>query len=832
MIFPFCSLFSQNKNESEKFLLKRINKIKRHYNDSKYNIRKRNEVINELILYLDRKEKNRVSLKDYCESVNFIVNKLEKNPRRNYKTILSKFKQDASENFYQLNLALFSNIHSDSIHRMSAQWNDMQQLISQNKVSNYRNYHSMELGNWIETDLHNEENLSNIYSKIFKYYFLKLQNSQNIDQQNQIEMECLSLFPKINQINFKEYRTIPLIVSGWDNNASWSNGNIKLFRVNFLNEYLNNDIHYNYLAKDKDLNKQITSGKLKGENTNYLELLRLQMAVRYHGSIQYEASYKWENNKKIFDYIKTNPSSMGKEGNDSSSYVKFNAETNIIQKDLVEQSWKAYRAREDAKNRLVKIDSSYIHKKSYECFDDEKWKSIQDVSLKFLKDTIESNQLQQLLLWSSTNYKIKSDRFFLINNVLTETFTFKNGRLKDTIHIVKDENYSYEIILNELDNTKDITEFSPIQINYFDKGQLWLSDFTRFSNSNRTNIIQAYSYDFMDGKNISLENLEKKISESKELISEKKYDKAIDLLNSASNNFPKSINQNIELARLIIEATDKFNLCEQVLDQKWNEIYGLMENKEFSKALLILTEARDNKLLSTNRFNVLFDQKITEVNQLIKDELVKIAELDNKIKEGKTLLKNKEYWNAKVLFENARKQNQFSDTLKQNKELDLLIVSANDKYKKDLDLKIQKQKIEDQKRAVAAKKNQSGSNKNIQSNSNQIYTPAYEPSTEIKEKSRKKCSPCYGSGLCSECGKAQEDGYFNRNHDYVKIREIRMGMVICEMCHGEGEFMDTGECRSCKSTGWVFCNKCNYGGRTNENNIGRCRNCNGTGYKD
>ena len=175
-------------------------------------------------------------------------------------------------------------------------------------------------------------------------------------------------------------------------------------------------------------------------------------------------------------------------------------------------------------------------------------------------------------------------------------------------------------------------------------------------------IIQAYSYDFMDGKNISLENLEKKILESKELISEKKYDKAIDLLNSASNNFPKSINQNIELARLIIEATDKFNLCEQVLDQKWNEIYGLMENKEFSKALLILTEARDNKLLSTNRFNVLFNQKITEVNQLIKDELVKIAELDNKIKEGKTLLKNKEYWNAKVLFENARKQNQFSDT--------------------------------------------------------------------------------------------------------------------------------------------------------------------------
>ena len=57
-------------------------------------------------------------------------------------------------------------------------------------------------------------------------------------------------------------------------------------------------------------------------------------------------------------------------------------------------------------------------------------------------------------------------------------------------------------------------------------------------------------------------------------------------------------------------------------------------------------------------------------------------------------------------------------------------------------------------------------------------------------------------------------------------------MIICDMCHGEGEFMDSGECLHCNSRGWLFCNNCNSQGNgswANGKNVGRCLRCKGTG---
>jgi uncharacterized protein (TIGR02145 family) len=120
-------------------------------------------------------------------------------------------------------------------------------------------------------------------------------------------------------------------------------------------------------------------------------------------------------------------------------------------------------------------------------------------------------------------------------------------------------------------------------------------------------------------------------------------------------------------------------------------------------------------------------------------------------------------------------------------------------------------------------KNNNNNNNNNQNNYIKI---------ESAEKPKEKCPSCYGSGLCFKCGKTQEAGYYDRSRNYIKIREIRYGMIICDMCHGEGEFMDSGECLHCNSRGWLFCNNCNSQGNgswANGKNVGRCLRCKGTG---
>ena len=128
--------------------------------------------------------------------------------------------------------------------------------------------------------------------------------------------------------------------------------------------------------------------------------------------------------------------------------------------------------------------------------------------------------------------------------------------------------------------------------------------------------------------------------------------------------------------------------------------------------------------------------------------------------------------------------------------------------------------------------NTESSNNNSQTvSNNNSSSNTYQKPQRQQQPEKVKCNGCNGTGKCPKCGKSQQDGYYSAGR-YIRINEIRMGMVICTHCHGYGIFMEeTGtECGSCKGQGWEFCRVCNYNGRGN--NIGQCQSCKGTGYRN
>jgi hypothetical protein len=126
---------------------------------------------------------------------------------------------------------------------------------------------------------------------------------------------------------------------------------------------------------------------------------------------------------------------------------------------------------------------------------------------------------------------------------------------------------------------------------------------------------------------------------------------------------------------------------------------------------------------------------------------------------------------------------------------------------------------------------QTESNDNSSSNTYQESERQQQQPQRQQQPEKIKCNSCNGSGKCPKCGKSQQDGYYSGGR-YIRINEIRMGMVICTHCHGYGIFMEeTGsECGWCKGQGWEFCRVCNYYGRGN--NIGQCQSCKGSGYRN
>jgi hypothetical protein len=693
---PIFSFFCQKNVYPDKYIIKNIKKIQRHYYESDYNKQKRTEALNAIIFRIELLKDNRISLTEYCKTINFIINKLEKNPRRNYHFELSKLRTEASNNFHQLNLQLFSEIANDSLLQMSSHWKNVQYLIAQNDVKNYRYkyYIKNSKGNWINPISYEKQYLEVVYSKILKYYFSKLKDSQNIQSQGEIVSECLNLFPNIEKNGSKEFNIINLILSGWDNNPSWTNGTVNLFSLNYLDNYLNS----------------------------------------------------------------------------------------------------------------VNDDNFAI----------------------YLRGLLNNNRKEN-------NYSISS--------VQQEILTFKNGRLIDTNFIFINEKHSLEIIFNKIDN---LSRFYPLfnvqlQINYLENGKLCLSEFHEYKDLS-TVLRLGFRYHFKDGKNLELEDLENKIIQTRALISEKKFDEALLVLDSAYNIFPKQYfslgspdltnNQNIELAQLKTEVTQQYNHLLSVLKDKSEKINELIDKKEYSKALKVLQDARDNRLSNSNEYNILFEKEIEEVNFLIQDELEKLTLLENKINEGKILLKSKKYWEAKDFFEKTRKENQFSDTLKQNKELDLLIITATNHYNKDIELKIQKQKKEQEIKIKSAKNNAQVTTQSNKNETIQRYNNVPE---------REKCFRCDGTGNCRNCHKVFTTHYWaGKSKGWKNDNRTQLGYIMCSDCSGSGLIYGTFGINPDPSSkkcyvngcinGWEYCSECNTNGKGKY--LGKCWRCNGSGYKN
>jgi hypothetical protein len=245
-----------------------------------------------------------------------------------------------------------------------------------------------------------------------------------------------------------------------------------------------------------------------------------------------------------------------------------------------------------------------------------------------------------------------------------------------------------------------------------------------------------------------------------------------------------------------------------------------------------------NKLVSNNSLDQALEGYQQLLNNKYPQEISQNIELKNKIEICRQLVVKKEIEDEKIriveearqekirLVEEAREERmRIAEEARQEK---IRIAEERQKAKKDAQefkrlmiilgtLNQVKEKLDN---PYGRSSSSSSSTNNSRTSSN------YSNSSQGQQK---KCSTCSGTGRCRTCGKAQQDGYYNRSGSYIRINEIRPGMTICDKCHGRGTFGSdyNSPCGWCKGQGWEFCRTCNYSGRGSY--AGQCQTCKGSG---
>ena len=66
-----------------------------------------------------------------------------------------------------------------------------------------------------------------------------MKDSKNLNDQNNIVNECLTMFPEINGKSQSKTGILNLIIGGYSFDSSWPNGKIQLYDYSYLLEYFN-----------------------------------------------------------------------------------------------------------------------------------------------------------------------------------------------------------------------------------------------------------------------------------------------------------------------------------------------------------------------------------------------------------------------------------------------------------------------------------------------------------------------------------------------------------------------------------------------------------------
>ncbi|MFM7681641.1 MAG: hypothetical protein ACKO7P_02735, partial [Bacteroidota bacterium] len=150
-------------------------------------------------------------------------------------------------------------------------------------------------------------------------------------------------------------------------------------------------------------------------------------------------------------------------------------------------------------------------------------------------------------------YQYKGNDYEALHNITYEEVTVANGQLNSVIKCFQN---------NNLDFSLNISNGNPKEISYFQNGKLVKTLY--FLPNYKT-----YNYEFENGVNLTLQELDKKINEGNSYLKAGNYDMAISTFeNAAKNDFPSTISQNTTLQKNISAAKSQKVAHLQKLEQE------------------------------------------------------------------------------------------------------------------------------------------------------------------------------------------------------------------------------------------------------------------------
>jgi hypothetical protein len=177
-------------------------------------------------------------------------------------------------------------------------------------------------------------------------------------------------------------------------------------------------------------------------------------------------------------------------------------------------------------------------------------------------------------------YTYLENRFQSLIGITYEEVSFKNGQLFGFAKCYKD---------NALDFTIIIGDYGPKEFGYYQEGKLVKS----------VNILpnnQSYEFEFKNGVNLTLQNLDNQIKESKSYLNSGNFDLAISILeNSLDNNIPRTIPQimnlekNLKLTKIkqeeYIKKQEEIRIAEEKRQRIAEEKLAAEENKRYQRMI-------------------------------------------------------------------------------------------------------------------------------------------------------------------------------------------------------------------------------------------------------
>jgi hypothetical protein len=201
------------------------------------------------------------------------------------------------------------------------------------------------------------------------------------------------------------------------------------------------------------------------------------------------------------------------------------------------------------------------------------------------------NYIPNYITNSCNNCPLKNKNTFIYKDVIYDSFKKSNFEeisfYKGFIELINVFQDKTQLVQYKLSNQV------LIESNFYNNGKIVRTDYSDLNNN-------KYSYEFENGINLTLKNLDTKIKEAEIAISSNNYEKSLSILeNDCRNNFPKNIPQNqkienlrsksLELREKYLKKQKELQLAEEVRIEKER----LLKEKERFSNVIPLKDAYD-----------------------------------------------------------------------------------------------------------------------------------------------------------------------------------------------------------------------------------------------